>query len=152
MTLVLRFVDRDGCIQECFFGLLHVQDTTSLTLKNGVFSMLSRYNLDIQSIRGQGYDGASNMRGQWNGLQALVSRECPYAYYVHCLAHRLQLSLVVGSKEVYHVKHFFEKLHFIVNIVSASCKLNDQLRDAHASNMAYLLGIGDLESGKGLNQ
>ncbi|KAL9690219.1 hypothetical protein QQ045_010616 [Rhodiola kirilowii] len=138
MTLVLRFVDRD--------------DTASLTLKNGIFSMLSRYNLDIESIRGQGYDGASNMRGEWKGLQALVSRECPHAYYVHCFAHRLQLSLVAASKEVYHVQHFFEKLNFIVNIVSASCKRNDQLRDAHASNIAFLLAIGDLESGKGLNQ
>ncbi|CAM8972966.1 unnamed protein product [Rhodiola kirilowii] len=92
------------------------------------------------------------MRGEWKGLQALVLRECPYAYYVHCFAHRLQLSLVAASKEVYHVQHFFEKFNFIVNIVSASCKRNDQLRDAHASNMAFLLAIGDLESGKGLNQ
>ncbi|CAM8997422.1 unnamed protein product [Rhodiola kirilowii] len=92
------------------------------------------------------------MRGEWKGLQALVSRECPYAYYVHCFAHRLQLSLVAASKEVYHVQQFFEKLNFIVNIVSASCKHNDQLRDAHASNMAFLLAIGDLESGKGINQ
>ncbi|CAM8920228.1 unnamed protein product [Rhodiola kirilowii] len=152
MSLVLRFVDKDGCIQERFFGLLHVKDTASLTLKDGILSMLSQYNLDIMSIRGQGYDGASNMRGEWNGLQALVSRECPYAYYVHCFAHRLQLSLVAASKEVYHVHHFFEKLNFIVNIVSASCKRNDQLKDAHASNMAFLLAIGDLESGSGLNQ
>ncbi|CAM8948867.1 unnamed protein product [Rhodiola kirilowii] len=35
---------------------------------------------------------------------------------------------------------------------NASCKRNDQLRDAHASNMAFLLAIGDLESGKGINQ
>ncbi|KAL9668363.1 hypothetical protein QQ045_002744 [Rhodiola kirilowii] len=104
------------------------------------------------SIRGQGYDGASNMRGEWNGLQALVSRECQYAYYVHCFAHRLQLSLVAASKEVYHVHHLFEKLNFIVNIVSASCKHNDQLKDAHASNMVFLLAIGDLESGSGLNK
>ncbi|KAL9668111.1 hypothetical protein QQ045_002486 [Rhodiola kirilowii] len=101
------------------------------------------------SIRGQGYDGASNMRGEWNGLQALVLCECPYAYYVHCFAHRLQLSLVAASKEVYHVHHFFEKLNFIV---SASCKRNDQLKDAHASNMAFLLAIGDLKSGSGLYQ
>ncbi|KAL9680067.1 hypothetical protein QQ045_017942 [Rhodiola kirilowii] len=92
------------------------------------------------------------MRGEWNGLQALVSRECPYAYYVHYFAHRLQLSLVAASKEVYHVQHFFEKLNFIVNIVSASCKRNDQLRHAHASNVAFLLTTGELESGKGLNQ
>ncbi|KAL9671594.1 hypothetical protein QQ045_009164 [Rhodiola kirilowii] len=110
--------------------------------------MLSRYNLAIESIRGQGYDGASNTRGEWNGLQALVARECSYAYYVHCLASRLQLSLVAASKEVYHVQHFLEKLNFIINIVSASCKRNDQLRDAHVSNVAFLLTTGELESGK----
>ena len=34
------------------------------------------------------------MHGAWNGLQALFLRDCPYAYYVHCFAHRLQLALV----------------------------------------------------------
>jgi hypothetical protein len=29
------------------------------------------------------------MRGEWNGLQALFFKDCPYAYYVHCLAHKL---------------------------------------------------------------
>ncbi|CAM8986655.1 unnamed protein product [Rhodiola kirilowii] len=118
MSLVLRFVDTDGCIKERFFGLLHVKDTASLTLKNGIF----RCSLVIILILSL-YEGKVMM-----------------------------LSLVVVSKEVYHVQHFFEKLNFIVNIVSASCKRNDQLRDAHASNMAFLLVIGDLESGKGLNQ
>jgi len=46
------------------------------------------------------YDGASNMRGEFNGLQALFLRKCPYAYYVPCYAHRLQLALVAASKEV----------------------------------------------------
>jgi hypothetical protein len=39
------------------------------------------------------------MRGEWNGLQALFLRECPYAYYVHCFAHKLQLALVAASRE-----------------------------------------------------
>ena len=59
------------------------------TLKQGICSILSHHNLNIQNVRGQGYDGASNMRGEWNGLQALILQECPYAYYVHCLAHQL---------------------------------------------------------------
>lgn len=46
-------------------------------LKTGIFSMLSHFNIDIHSIRGQGYDGAKNMRGEWNDLQALVLHECP---------------------------------------------------------------------------
>ncbi|XP_073017714.1 uncharacterized protein [Primulina eburnea] len=61
MSIVLRFVDKNGCIQERFFGLVHVSDTTDLKLKNAIYSYLSHYNLDVQNIRGQGYDGASNM-------------------------------------------------------------------------------------------
>ncbi|XP_030486911.2 uncharacterized protein LOC115703821 [Cannabis sativa] len=148
MSIVLRFVDKDGYVQERFFGLIHVKDTAALTLKEGIFSILSNYSLDLQSIRGQGYDGASNMRGQWNGLQALILSECPYAYYVHCFAHRLQLALVAASREVIPVHQFFTKLNSIVNIVGASCKRNDQLKAAQAANIAHLLEIDELESGK----
>jgi hypothetical protein len=87
MALVLRFVDKFGLIQERFFDVAHVNDTTALTLKKKVCDILSRHNLDVSNLRGQGYDGASNMRGEWNGLQALFMKDCPYAYYVHCFAH-----------------------------------------------------------------
>ena len=100
MSIVLRFVDQDGILRERFFGLVHVSDTATLTLKKSIYFLLSNHNLDIQNIRGQGYDGASNMRGEWNGLQALILKDCPYAYYIHCLAHQLQLALVAASKEV----------------------------------------------------
>lgn len=110
---------------------LHTQ-----TLKVGICSVLSHQNLDIQNIRGHGYDGASNMRGEWNGLQALFLLECPYAYYVHCMAHCLQVALVVASRVVVPIKRFFSKLNVIINIVGSSCKRSDQLKDAHASNIA----------------
>jgi hypothetical protein len=66
MAIILRFVDEDGFIQESFFDLVHVKDTSLLILKNRISYVLSRYRLDIQNIRGQGYDGSSNMRGEWN--------------------------------------------------------------------------------------
>ena len=47
---------------------MHVRDTTTLTLKKEICGVLSRYNLHIENIRGQGYDGANNMHGEWNGL------------------------------------------------------------------------------------
>ncbi|XP_071709248.1 uncharacterized protein [Rutidosis leptorrhynchoides] len=77
MAIVVRFVDRDGHVKERFLDLVHVKDTTALTLKNEILSSLSFHKLDFQDIRGQGYDGASNMRGEWNGLQALILKECP---------------------------------------------------------------------------
>ncbi|KAJ8775426.1 hypothetical protein K2173_023191 [Erythroxylum novogranatense] len=152
MSIVLRFIDKKGLVRERFFGLVHVKDTTALTLKEGIFSVLLHHNLDVQNIRGQGYDGASNMRGEWNGLQALILKECFYAYYVYCMAHRLQLALVAALKEVIPIHHFFTKLNCIVNIVGASCKCNDQLKAAHAENIAHLLVVNELESRKGLNQ
>jgi hypothetical protein len=78
--------DKDGVLQERFFQLIHVRNTKSLTLKGELCALLSKHAFDIQNLRGQGYDGASNMKGEFNGLQALLLKECPYAYYVHCYA------------------------------------------------------------------
>ncbi|XP_058749642.1 uncharacterized protein LOC131622614 [Vicia villosa] len=152
MALVLRFVDKVGLIQERFFDVAHVKDTTSLTLKEAICDILSRHNLDVSNIRGQGYDGASNMRGEWNGLQALFMKDCPYAYYVHCFAHRLQLALVTSSREVKSVHKFFEKLTFIVNVVCSSTKRHDELQAAQLEEIAYLLEIDEIVTGKGANQ
>ncbi|XP_028082128.1 zinc finger MYM-type protein 1-like [Camellia sinensis] len=99
MSIVLRFVDKDGFIKEHFFDIVHVSDTTSATLKEEICIVLYCHNLSVQNIRGQGYDGASNMRGEWTGLQALFLHDCHFAYYVHCFAHRLQLALVATARE-----------------------------------------------------
>lgn len=152
MAIVLRFVDKNGFIRERFFDIVHVEDTKSSTLKGEIFSVLSRNNLTIQNIRGQGYDGASTMRGEWNGLQALVLSECPYAYYVHCFAHRLQLVLVATAKSVIPIEHFFSYVSLIVNMVDSSSKRHDQLQIASAIQIAELTGTGELQTGKGKNQ
>ena len=94
MIIFIRFVDKDGFVRERFFEVVHVLDTSALTLKDEIYSILSHHSLDIQDIRGQGYDSASNMQGEWNGLKALVSNDCPYAYYINCFAHLLELALV----------------------------------------------------------
>ena len=72
------------------------------------------------------------MRGEWNGLQALFLKDCPYAYYVHCMAHRLQLALVTASREVKDVHQFFDYLVNIINIVVGSSKCSDELQHAQA--------------------
>ena len=111
---------------------MHVRDTTALTLKNEICAVLSHYNLHIENIRGQGYDGASNIRCEWNELQALFLKDCPYAYYIHCMAHRLQLALVTVSREVKDVHQLFDHLVNIINIFVGFSKRNDELQHAQA--------------------
>ena len=125
MVVVFRYVDREGIVKERFFGLIHVVDTTTLTLKKGIYSLLSQHCLDIQNIQEQGYDGVSYMRGMWNGLQALILNDCSYAYYIRCFAHRLQLALVKASKQVVPISGFFLKLLLVIKNVNASCKHNE---------------------------
>jgi hypothetical protein len=72
---------------ERLLGVEHVLDTTSAYLKTYLDAMFVKHNLSMSSLRGQGYDGASNMRGELHGLKSLVLVDNPYAFYVHCFAH-----------------------------------------------------------------
>jgi hypothetical protein len=152
MAVVLRFVNKEGLIKERFLDLIHVNDTTALTLKESICAVLSANGLSMQNIRGQGYDGASNMRGEWNGLKALILNECPQAYYIHCMAHQLQLALVAASREVHEVHNFFQHANFIINVVSASPKRNDELLANQAAAIAREIELGELDTGRGANQ
>ena len=60
MNNSLRFVDKNCFIKKRFFHVVHVRDTTALTLKKEICVVRSHYNLYIENIRGQGYDRASN--------------------------------------------------------------------------------------------
>ncbi|XP_059639504.1 uncharacterized protein LOC132281858 [Cornus florida] len=152
MAIVLRFVDKNGLLRERFFGVVVVKDTTSLTLKKEISDVLTLYDLQIDNMRSQGYDGASNMRRAWNGLQALFLKECPYAYYVHCFAHQLQLALVATSKDVQDIWLFFSKLNSIGNLVSVSPKRHSELQSTQVILSVNKLATGELQSGKGVNQ
>ncbi|CAI0422394.1 unnamed protein product [Linum tenue] len=152
MAIILRFVDTQGLIQERFFDVVHVRDTTSMTLHTSICLTLASHKFVIQNLRGQGYDGASNMRGEWNGLKALFLKDHPQAYYVHCMAHRLQLALVSASKDVTAVHEFFIDLAFIVNAVNASSKRHDQLEVVEASRIAQLIAGEEIATGTGANQ
>ncbi|KAK4724241.1 hypothetical protein R3W88_027020 [Solanum pinnatisectum] len=99
MTLVLRYVNKNGELIESFLGIVHVGDTSARSLQKVIYSLLLDHSLCLSRLRGQGYDGASNMQGEKNGLKSLILQDAPSAYYIHCFAHQLQLTLVALSKK-----------------------------------------------------
>ncbi|XP_024035523.1 uncharacterized protein LOC127899279 [Citrus sinensis] len=98
MAVVLRYVGKNGYVVERFVGIEHVSSTTAASLKESLDNMFSRFGLSLSMLRGQGYDGASNMQGEFNGLKMLILEENESTYYVHCFTHQLQLALIPCKK------------------------------------------------------
>ncbi|XP_050281356.1 uncharacterized protein LOC126722237, partial [Quercus robur] len=107
MSLVLRYVNKKGIIIERFLGIVHVASTTALSLKCAIECLLCESNLSLSNLRGQGYDRVSNMQCDINGLKILILKENKSAFYVHCFAHQLKLTLVAVAKNHINIVEFF---------------------------------------------
>ncbi|ESR59969.1 hypothetical protein CICLE_v10017609mg [Citrus x clementina] len=136
MTVVLHYVDKNGYVVEHFVGINHVSSTTAASFKESLDNMFLRLGLSLSMLCGQGYDGAKN----------------GYAYYVHCFAHQLQLTLISVAKKHKEVNSLFNLVLVLVNIVGVSAKCRDILHKKHALTIIEALGKGELSSGQGLNQ
>ena len=129
MAVVLHFVDKKGRVVERFLSLVHVSTTTGLSLKTMLESSFAKHGLSLSRIRGQGYDGASNMQGEFNGLKSLILKENGCAFYVHCFAHQLQLALVAVAKKHVEISLLFTLVTNLSNMVGGSYKRRDALRE-----------------------
>jgi hypothetical protein len=93
------------------------------------------------------------MRGEFNGLQRKILDENPYAFYVHCFAHRLQLVVVaVATSSCSYIHDFFEYVSLIVNTTSSSCKKMELLMEEAHKAILDKLERGEISTGRGLNQ
>nr|TKW38747.1 hypothetical protein SEVIR_1G136300v2 [Setaria viridis] len=72
MSLIIRYVDSsssDVRVEESFIGFLDVNDTTGQGLFDVLENELKLLGLDIDDVRGQGYDNGSNMKGKHKGVK-----------------------------------------------------------------------------------
>ncbi|XP_075074910.1 uncharacterized protein LOC142162449 [Nicotiana tabacum] len=102
MALVLCYVNKEGELIERFLSLVHVKGTTAHALQKEIYSLLLQHSLSSSLIRGQEYNGASNIQGNINGLKALILKDNPSA---HCFTHQLQLTLVAVAKKHHDVNN-----------------------------------------------
>ena len=107
MALVLHYVNKKGIIIKRLLGIVHIASTTALSLKYAIECLVYEHNLSLSKLCGQGYNGASNMQGDINGLKTLVLKENKSAFYVHYFAHQLQLTLVAVAKNHINIAKFF---------------------------------------------
>jgi len=130
MSLIIRYVDTSSdCIEESFLGFLDINDTTGQGLFDVLQNELKNLGLDIDNVRGQGYDNGSNMKGKNQGVQKKLLDINSRAFYSACACHSLNLTLCDMSKSCGKAKKFFGVIQRIYTIFAKSTKRWQILKD-----------------------
>ncbi|CAI6351604.1 unnamed protein product [Macrosiphum euphorbiae] len=109
LSLCVRYVDNNNMLNEDFIQFIAIHSLTGLDLVTSILKGLSDCGVNSEFMYGQGYDGASNMAGQFKGVQKIIRDKYPNALYVHCSAHSLNLAVSSSS----NIKPIRNSLHFI---------------------------------------
>ena len=123
LSIIIR-LDSNGDIVERLLRFVDVSaDRTAASISRVVKSILEPHSDIINNkLIMQTYDGASVMSGHLNGVQALIRQEYPFAYFVHCAAHRLNLVLCQAVSSISPVKIFFTNVGAFSSFTSVSSK------------------------------
>ena len=122
VAICVRFCNKDMESEEVFIGFHQTSRTDANTMLKLVNDSLLTFGLPFSGIRGQGYDGASNVSGRENGLQAKVLTENPKALYLYCFGHQLNLVVQDSLKAIPEVSIALERMHAVVQFIkNQSC-------------------------------
>ncbi|CAB3996100.1 zinc finger MYM-type 1-like [Paramuricea clavata] len=106
LCMIVR-LDKGSDIIERQHGFVDVSSNrTATTLSTVIKCKLIQHENIMDKLIGQTYDGVI-MSGHLNGVQAQIQREYPFAHFVHCAAHRLNLVLCQAASSFAPVKRFF---------------------------------------------
>ncbi|KAJ8893351.1 hypothetical protein PR048_005942 [Dryococelus australis] len=100
MFICLRYIDEKLTSAELFVGL-----TTGEAISNIIFDVLIRLQLLVSHMRGQAYDGVSNMSGHKRDVLALVKEQQSLAPFIHCGAHSANFVLQDSCGASYVIKN-----------------------------------------------
>jgi len=116
MAEVIRYVNIDNgkiTVEESFIDFINTEEKTGDGLAMEILSKLKSDELDVQNVRGQGYDNGANMSGKYHGVQAVILNKNNLATYIPCAAHCLNLCGVHAASANVKVQFFFDVIQKI---------------------------------------
>ena len=99
---------------------------TGKHIAEGMNNFLHDNGLNVENVRWQGYDGASNMFSSRAGVQGRFKEVAPLGMYVHCCGHCL--NLVIGRlSSLPEIRNFLDRLKNCCRTFLESSKKNGLL-------------------------
>ena len=99
---------------------------------------LKKRTLEINDLRGQGYDGAGNMSGKYRGAAVIIQHDYPKALYVDCVSHVLNLC-VVAACSIQAIRNMYGVVEEICLFFNYSAKLQQELQELQELLKIYQL-------------
>lgn len=108
MTLDLRYVDNHWCVIKWVLGIVHILETTVVSIKVVINVLIPNHRLSInyKIMR------AGNIHGELNGLKTIIMKENKFACLIDFLVHQLQLALDFLAKKSNPNDHLVLQLDF----------------------------------------
>ncbi|KAL5558544.1 hypothetical protein UlMin_034755 [Ulmus minor] len=139
ISLILRCVDiltNPVRIEEYFLGFLNVDNTSGAGIFSELIEKIKMLKLDINNVRGQGYDNGSNMKGKHQALY--TSRGC----------HSLNLVICDVATPCVRVISFFgvlQRIYSLFAFLDALLELAETSDDLKIKSKAKCLATYELE-------
>lgn len=121
-SIFFRIVDENLTVREMFMGFYETKNTKAETLFDIVRDILVRFDLKINCLRGQCYDGASNVSVRLTGLKAQILEVEPRALHTHCNAHKVNLSVQDSLESISCTRNFIGITKDLINFIHDSPK------------------------------
>ena len=109
LALCARFIDKNNDVREDFIAFIHLPRITGEVIAETIVSTLQGLGLEIENVRGQGYNGAANMSSDDVGVQRRIKERSPKAVYVNCSGHCLNL-VISHSCALPPIRNVIDKL------------------------------------------
>ena len=123
LSLCVRYIDQSTMeVCEDFLGYMRLEKCDAESTAGVITETLQKWTLNIEKLRGLGFDGASVMSGANTGVQARLREIQPRATYVHCRSHQLNLVLVNSCQKVPAVRNLMDSVGRMTWFVTASAK------------------------------
>ncbi|XP_050058718.1 zinc finger MYM-type protein 1-like [Aphis gossypii] len=145
-SICARYIYNDE-IQEDFLNFVPLHNTSGENLANTLLDSLKNFGIDLQYLRGQGYDGAAAMSGRFNGVQAIVKKQYKTAVYIHCSAHVLNLA-ICSACELSSIRNtigIIEAVYNFMNTPKRQCVLQNEVKTV-ISSLEVMSGWIDRET------